>query len=516
MLGRTLGPTLFVILCLLPSPEGMSPEAKRMAAVAAWMAAWWLTEAVPIAVTALLPLVLFPMAGILPSARTAANYGNHLVFVFFGGFALALAMERWGLHRRVALHVLCWLGGGPRRILLGFMVGAALLSMWMSNTAATLVMLPIGMAVVRQISRGVRFGEQQGEQVEQKVRRGFGAVLMLGLAYGASIGGLATLIGTPPNLVFAGAVEQLFPQAPKIGFFQWMKLGVPLVLVMLPLTWYYLAYWAAPIDLRRIRLATGNRAGVRAELAGLGPWSREELWVAAVFVLAVLGWAFRSEVMLGDWKIPGWEGWFPRPEHLHDATVAVAAALLLLAVPIRRREGDEPPFALSWQRMEKGVPWGILLLFGGGFALAGGFQASGLASWIGEGLTGLSGLSPWLLVALTCLLVTFLTELTSNTATATMLMPILAATAHGAGVHPFLLMLPATLAASFAFMLPVATPPNAIVFGSGWVDIGYMARVGLWMNLIGVVVITLLIFLLAGSVFGIESWTPPAWSVPAG
>jgi sodium-dependent dicarboxylate transporter 2/3/5 len=511
LVGRWLGPLLFVALCLMPAPEGMEPEAQRMAAVAAWMAAWWLTGALPIAVTALLPLVLFPMAGILPSARTAVHYGNHLIFVFFGGFALALAMERWQLHRRVALHVIAWLGTSPRRVLLGFMLGAAVLSMWMSNTASTLVMLPIGMAVVGQMAVGVRLGEDGGEEFEQQVRRGFGAVLMVGLAYGASIGGLATLIGTPPNLVFAGAVEQLFPEAPRVEFIQWMKLGVPLTLVMLPLTWYYLAHWAAPLDLGRIRPAGGCRAGVRGEIARLGPWSREERWVAAVFALAALGWAFRAPVVLGGLSLPGWSAWFPEPGHLHDATVAMLAALLLLAVPVRRG-GAGAPFALSWQRLEKGLPWGILLLFGGGFALAGGFQASGLSDWIGERLAGLSGVPPLLLVALICLMVTFLTEVTSNTATATMLMPVLAATAHGAGVHPFLLMLPATLAASCAFMLPVATPPNAIVFGSGWVDITYMARVGFWMNLIGVVVITLLVFLLAPSVFGIASWAPPVWA----
>jgi sodium-dependent dicarboxylate transporter 2/3/5 len=515
--GRWLGPVLFAILCLLPSPDGMPDEARRMAAVALWMAAWWITEAVPIAVTALLPLALFPLVGILPSSRTAAHYGNHLIFVFFGGFVLALALERWGLHRRIALRVIAMLGGTPRRILLGFMVGAALLSMWMSNTASTLVMLPIGMAVVRQACRGARLGDESGEEVEARVRRGFGRVLMVGLAYGASIGGLGTLIGTPPNLVFAGAVSQIFPEAPEVGFLQWMKLGVPLVVILLPLTWYYLSRWAVPFDLGTLWLGTGDRAGIRRELKGLGGWSRQERWVGAVFLLAALGWAFRAPLTVGQLRIPGWSGWLPASGFVHDATVAVVAALLLLAVPLGRRprqEGGGVEFALTWERVEKGVPWGILILFGGGFALAGGFQETGLAPWIGERLVALSVLPPVLLVALLCLTVTFLTEVTSNTATATMLMPVLAGAAQGAGVHPYLLMLPAALAASCAFMLPVATPPNAIVFGSGWVDIGYLARVGFWLNLIGVVVITAVLFLVGDAVFGIGASTPPDWALP--
>jgi solute carrier family 13 (sodium-dependent dicarboxylate transporter), member 2/3/5 len=516
-LGRWLGPAVFLFFLILPGPATMPQAAWNTAGIALWMAIWWITEAVPIAVTALLPLALFPSLGILSSADTASNYGNHLIFLFFGGFVLALALEEQGLHRRFALQVVHWIGGSPRRILLGFMLVAAVLSMWMSNTAATVLMLPIGMAVVRSAAQGARIGDQSGPEVESKVVRSYGPLLMVGLAYAASIGGMGTLIGTAPNLVFAGTVDSLFPGAPEIGFLQWMMLGVPLVLILLPISWWYLAWRASPVDLDTLWLGISDRERVRRERAALGSWSGSQRWVASIFLLAALAWVFRSPLELGRVRVPGWSEILPVPSYLHDSTVAMVAALLLLSIPVRRgsREGvAEPRFAVSWGQVQKGVPWGILILFGGGFALAAGFQGSGLAPWLGERLQGLSGVPPILLVALIALTVTFLTEVTSNTATTTMLMPVLAATAHGAGVHPFLLMLPATLSASCAFMLPVATPPNAIVFGSGWVRVSFLARVGLRMNLIGVVVITLVVYFLAGPVFGITSAGMPAWAGP--
>jgi len=513
--GRWLGPLVCAAVLLLPSPSGMSGDAWRMAAVALWMAIWWMTEAVPIPVTSLLPLPLFPALGILPTLETAAHYGNQLVFLFFGGFVLALALERWGLHRRIALLVIAAVGGSPRRIILGFMLGCAVLSMWMSNSAATLVMFPIGVAVVHQVARGARLGEQSGEEVEQRITREFGAVLMLALAYSASIGGVGTLIGTPPNLVFAGAVREIFPAAPEIGFLRWMLVGLPLAAVFLLFAWWFLSFRVPKFDLGLIQSAGAERGRVRGELTALGPMTGAERWVATVFCLTALGWVFRAPVTLGEWHLPGWSALLPRPAFLHDATVAMGAAVLLLALPaVRRSASDGGGFrsAISWDRVQSRTPWGILLLFGGGLALAGGFQGTGLAQWIGDRLGGLASVPPIVLVALTCLTVTFLTELTSNTATATMLMPVLAATAVGAGFHPYLLMLPAALSGSCAFMLPVATPPNAIVFGSGWVDIPRMARVGLWMNLVGVILVTLTVYLVARPVFGIVAGVIPAWA----
>jgi sodium-dependent dicarboxylate transporter 2/3/5 len=513
-LGLALGPVACAVVLLRPVPGGLGVEAWRMAGVALWMAIWWVTEAVPIPVTALLPLPLFPALGILSSGRTAAHYGNHLIFLFFGGFVLALALERWDLHRRVALTIVAVVGGGPRRLLLGFMVGSAFLSMWMSNTAATLVMLPIGIAAVRTLGAGARYRGERGPAVEERVVREFGALLMLGLAYSASIGGTATLIGTPTNLAFAAAVRTLFPDAPEIGFVRWMGIGVPFAGGFLVLLWGYLAWPASGIDLGRLRSGDERHEQVRRQLREMGPLTPAQRWVALVFLLTAVGWLSRTAIRIGSLRWPGWSSWFPVPDQLHDATVAMAAALLLMAVPAVAGEGGRRP-ALRWERVQERTPWGILLLFGGGLALAAGFETTGLASWIGGQLGAFADVPSLLLVAATCLLVTFLTELTSNTATVTMLMPVLAATAAGAGLHPFLLMLPATLSGSCAFMLPVATPPNAVVFGSGWIGIPRMARTGLWLNLAGAVLVTLAVYLLGFPVLGLGGGVP-AWVAGAG
>jgi sodium-dependent dicarboxylate transporter 2/3/5 len=483
-IGLVLGALLFALFLAVPAPAGMTPQTAKAAAVALLMATWWITEAIPIPATALLPLALYPLLGVMDTRVTARAYGDHNVFLFMGGFFIAMAMQKWNLHRRIALHIVALVGEGPRTIILGFMCATAFLSMWISNTATTMMMMPIAMAVIGQI-------------VKDERRAAVAPALMLGVAYAASIGGLGTLIGTPPNVIFAGAFEKLFPEMGDIGFLTWMTVGVPLVLVFIPVTWLYLTRLAFRVPSRTA--GGGGKATIRAELNQMGPMSRGERYVLVVFVLTALAWAFRSNINLGGFTIPGWSDLLGISNLVTDATVAIAAAIVLFVLPVDLKRGE---FALDWEWASR-IPWGVLVLFGGGFALAASFRETGLDLWVGGGLKAAAGLPSWILVLLVCLVMTFLTEMTSNTATASMAMPILGSTAAASGMHPLFLMIPATLSASCAFMLPVATPPNAIVFGSGVVTIPQMARTGLGLNLIGALLVVAVTYLIAVPVFGI-------------
>jgi len=431
------------------------------------MAIWWITEAVPIPVTALLPLVLFPALGVLGMADAAAPYANEVIFLFMGGFFLAAGMEGCGLHRRVALGIIRRVGLGPERLVLGFMVATAFLSMWISNTATAAMMLPIGVAVV-ELFRG------------DASREGFplGVALMLGIAYGASIGGVATLIGTPPNAIFAAASSELL--GVEIGFGQWMVLGVPVTLVMIPLTWLLLVK-----VLFRPGALGGDAADVlEAEIQSLGRASSAERRVAVVFVLTAAAWILRAPKEIGGMVLPGLQTWAPA---LRDSTIAMAAALVLFVMT--RGDGSRHPL-LTWRRART-IPWGVLILFGGGLSLARAMEGSGLSQWIGSSVAGLGSLPPILLFGILALLFVFLTELTSNAATTTMAMPVLAGAAAAMGMPAIPFMIVATMSSSMAFMLPVATPPNAIVFGSDYLTIPQMARAGFLLNLLAVAVVTL-------------------------
>ncbi|TVP46084.1 MAG: DASS family sodium-coupled anion symporter, partial [Gemmatimonadales bacterium] len=452
------GVALFALLLALPAPGDLSDPAWRAAAVGLLMATWWMTEAIPIPATALLPLVLFPALGVLSMSAAAAPFANPLIFLFLGGFLLALAMERWNLHSRIALAIMDAVGTGPRSLVLGFMLASAFLSMWISNTATAAMMLPIGLAVVTLLRPTDLAPPPAG-------RFNFGIALMLGIAYGASIGGVATLIGTPPNAILAAAADEIL--GVRIGFLEWMKVGLPLAAVFLPLTWVLLTVVLFPPG-----PLSGDAGGIiRAQREALGPMRRGERTVAAIFALTVFGWLFREEKSLGPVTIPGLERWFPE---MGDATIAMVGALLLFLVPIDWKRGT---FSLTWSDTQR-LPWGILVLFGGGLSLARALEDSGLAAWIGVGVSGLDTLPVLLLVAVVATVFIFLTELTSNTATATMAMPILAGAGLALGVDPVLLMSTAAMSASMAFMLPVATPPNAIVFASADVTIPRMARAG--------------------------------------
>ncbi len=500
------GLMVFFLILLMPQPDGMTVSGQRLLAVVILMAVWWMGEGTSITVTALLPLVLFPALGILASKEVAPNYTNHLVFLFLGGFMIALAMEKWNFHKRIALWIISLIGTDCQRIVLGFMVATAFLSMWISNTATTMMMLPVGMAVVRQISSEASLNGVCNAESKKSIQESLGLVLMLGLAYSASIGGVGTLIGTPPNIVFAGLYKSLYPENAEITFFQWMVMAVPVICIFLPLVWVYLCRFVSPIPLKQIEFGQNQPEIIQNELKALGKITRAEQIIGVVFVSTACLWIFRKPIPIGSFGIPGWSGLFDRPELLHDATVAMAMGLLLMLLPVNFGKGMELQgkrefFILDWGTVQKKVPWGILLLFGGGFALAAGFGKTGLDKWIGEQLTGVASLPLFGVILIICLAITFLTELTSNTATTTMILPIIGATAVAASFHPLLLMIPATLSASFAFMLPVATPPNAIVYSSGWVTIPRMSRAGVVLNFFGAILVTTLVLVFVEMVF---------------
>ena len=493
-IGFWLGLGLFVALLAVPIDAG-NPTASRMAAVAVLMGVWWITEAIPIPVTALLPVALFPILKIMKGKEVSELYFNTYIFLFTGGFILALALEKCNLHRRMALSIVRVIGGKPQTILLGFMCATAFLSMWISNTATAMMMLPIAMSVITVMRPGADGAGAAPHISDGPVGyRNFSTGLMLAIAYASSIGGIATLIGTPPNLLFLRVYKIQFPDSPEISFAKWMAMGIPFSAIFLFIAWALLAYILFPAGKEML---LKGRDVIRHELQKLGKISRAEFRVLLIFSATVLLWIFRG----GDAKSGGLNGWSDRlglDAWVDDGTVAVAMALLLFLIPSGEAGGSK---LMDWATAVR-LPWGILFLFGGGFALAGGFESSGLSEWVGEGLRGLAKFSPVVLTGGVCASVTFLTEMTSNTATTGAFLPIVASLAKAIDVHPLSLMIPATLSASCAFMLPVATPPNAIVFGSGHVTIPQMAKAGIVLNLIGVVLVTATTFLLAVPLFG--------------
>lgn len=502
--GFWLGLGAFFTILFTAELDPAHPADERMAAIAALMAIWWITDAIPLAATALVPLVLYPLTGIMKGSEVAPIYVNNIIFLFLGGFLIALAMERWNLHRRIALRIIRTIGSDPPRLVLGFMVATAFLSMWISNTATAIMMLAIGLAVIRQAEE--TFGPEKTGKLS--------VALLLGIAYGASIGGIATIVGTPPNLVLVRVFDLSFPGAAEAGdaisFGRWMILGVPLSLVLLATTWFVLARvcFRSPSELRLPPDLVAD------EHRRLGPMRYEEKAVLAVFVATALLWTFRENIALGEtFTIPGWSSLLPFGDRIDDGTIAIAMALLLFLIPSRSAPTEEGEHgALLDAGVFAKVPWGIILLFGGGFALAKGFQVSGLSDWIGGGFTGLGDAPLPVLVGTICAVLTFLTEFTSNAATTEMILPLLASIAKAAGIHPLLLMVPAALSASCAFMMPVATPPNAIVFASGRIRIRDMVVAGLIVNLVGIILVTTLFLLIGPTAFGIDLETLPEWA----
>lgn len=456
----------------------------------ALMAIWWMTEAIPIPVTSLLPIALFPAMQVMSAAEATAPYANHLIFLFMGGFMIAIAMQRWGLHRRIALLIIDFVGFSPSRLVLGFMIATAVLSAFVSNTATAVMMMPIGLAIISQATEEMT---SLDPDVSSRAINAFGTNLMLGIAYAASIGGIATIIGTPPNTVLAGYLSTTYGY--EISFLKWMAVGVPLALIFLPLVWLWLIYGANPM---KGLVLPNSDSIIREELAKMGPMMHGERYTLMVFVAACLLWIFRGLLT----------NWLPALDMVKDSTIAIAAAVALFLIPVNRQKRE---FVLDWESASK-LPWAVLVLFGGGLSLASACKVSGLSVWTIDQVAILEGMPIIFMILGLAALVTFLTEMTSNTATTTLLMPVLAGLAVGIGESPLLLMAPAAMSASCAFMLPVATPPNAIIFGSGKVTIPSMMKAGFVLNLLGMCLISLLAYFVLVPVFGIVLGEVPVWA----
>lgn len=477
-IGLLLGPALFFAVLLFFFPEGLSYEGRMVLATTLWVAVWWITEAVPIPAASLLPIVLLPLTGALEGAAVTSSYGDPIVFLFLGGFLIALAMERWNLHKRIALNIISVVGTSTSRIVLGFMAATGFLSMWVSNTAAVMMMLPIGTAIIHQVSAVIKSERKDLAAEEAK----FSKALIFSIGYAGTIGGLGTLIGTPPNIILAANIKKLY--GVEVSFGGWMAFAVPVVVILLVAVWLYLTKVAHSIKMKEL---PGGKELILEEKRKLGKMSFEETMVLLVFGFAAFMWVTRT--FLWDDKIPG----------IDDTMIAIFAASLLFLIPSLNKGGR----VLDWS-VSKDLPWGILLLFGGGLALATGFKETGLAEWIGGRLTVLDGFNFVVIVIISTALVLFLTEITSNTATATMILPVLASLALALNVHPYALMVPAAMAANCAFMLPVGTPPNAIIFASGKLKISEMVRTGFVINIFTLILIVGAVFYILPHLWGVD------------
>lgn len=466
-LGLVLGPLLFTLTLLYFHPEGLSKEANAVLASTLWIAIWWILEVVPIAVTALLPIILFPITGAMDLGETTASFGHKYVFLYIGGFILAIAIEKWNLHKRIALNIINIIGTSISRIILGFMVATAFLSMWISNTATTVMMLPIGMAIISQLKDNPNTIENENTI--------FGKALMLAIAYSASIGGIATLIGTPPNLVLAGILEDHFNI--ELTFSKWIIFGLPISIILLFICWNYLTKFAFKFKQKEF---PGGKKEIKNQIQQLGKISFEEKTVLIVFASTAFLWITRSFLLK------------PILPAIDDTIIAIASAVVLFLLPAKTEKKTK---ILDWESAVK-LPWGILLLFGGGLALADGFSTSGLALWIASQISLIEALPLLALLFIIIFAVNFLTEITSNLATTAMLLPVIVPVSLALQVHPYTLMVGITVAASCAFMLPVATPPNAVVFGSGYLNIPDMMRTGIWMNIVSIIILTILTYYL--------------------
>jgi len=475
VVGLFLGPLLALLMVFSGAPAELSATGWLTAAVGVLMAVWWATEAVPIAVTALLPLVLFPLLGVATIQDTAAPYANKVIYLFLGGFIVAFAMQRWNLHRRIALSVLQHVGGNGRSLVGGFMLASAVISMWVMNTSTTMMLLPIAVSIITVIHKTV-------DGLNDKAKQDFQYSLLLGVAYGATIGGMATLVGTAPNAMFAAFMQESY--GVEIDFSRWMLVGLPLSVLMLPLAWLALTRWVFDVNFGTSAESRATLKRMKDEMGGI---TIPETRVAIVFVIMALTWVFRPVLV----KLPGLSA-------LDDSGIAMAGAISLFLVP----SGDKSdPLLLRWKYAEQ-LPWSVLILFGGGLTLAGAVTRTGLAEWLGNSLQAVGMLPLPVLVIVAAAMIIFLTELTSNIATTATFLPVVGAIAIQSGVDPIVLTVPVTFAASCAFMLPVATPPNAIVFGSGMLTIPKMVRAGMMLNIIGIILVSTIALYLAPRFLG--------------
>ncbi|MFL2629112.1 MAG: SLC13 family permease [Flavobacteriaceae bacterium] len=481
-MGFFLGPLLFVLTRYFTNFEGLSNEGNAVLASTLWIAVWWITEAIPIAATSLMPIILFPLSDGLSLSETTSSFGHRFVFLYLGGFILALSIEKWNLHKRIALNIIKIIGTNIKKIILGFMVATAFLSMWISNTATSVMMLPIGIAIIKQM--------KDLKNTPENENLIFGKSLMLSIAFSASIGGVATLIGTPPNLVFAGIIQEIYNI--EISFLEWFMFGLPISIILLSIAWVYLTNVA--FKFKQDKFDEGKKE-INRQLEDIGSMSYEEKIVLTVFILTGLAWITRTFFL---------NKFLP---NLDDSIIALISGISLFIFQANSKSGKKEKI-MNWEDAVK-LPWGILLLFGGGLAIAQGFQSSGLATWIAQNMVQLEGFSVFLILLVVITAVNFLTEITSNLATTAMLLPILAPTAVILGVHPYILMVGATIAASCAFMLPVATPPNAVVFGSGYLKMSDMVRVGVLMNFISIIVILLMVYFVLPELWDFDAFKNP-------
>lgn len=477
--GLIGGVLIFAVMLLSPAPGGLSAEAWHTAAVTVLMGIWWITEAIPISATALVPMVAFPVLGVGSISEATSPYANPLIFLFMGGFVIALAMEKWRLHKRIALRIVNKVGVKPSSIIIGFIIASAFLSMWVSNTATAIMMLPIAVSILDLV-----------EHDEEKGRLNFEIVMVLSIAYACNIGGMATLIGTPPNALFAGFVNENYGL--EIGFMEWMMVGIPIVLISLPLMYLILTKWIYPI---KLDVLPGGKELIERQVNSLGVLSSQEKKVAVVFISAALLWIFRPLVAN---IIPG----------VSDTGIAIAAALALFIIPEGKKNTDG---LLIWSDTKR-LPWGVLILFGGGLSMASAISRTGLADWIGSSIGALNTWPVLVIMIVVIALIVFLTEMTSNTASTAAFLPIIASVAIGLGENPLLLAIPTVLGASCAFMLPVATPPNAIVYGSDRITIPEMSKAGFWLNIMFIILLSIASLTLFSWVFGIEEGVLPEWT----
>jgi len=488
-IGLFTGIIAFIVILLLPEPEGLSLQAKSAAAVVVLMSIWWITEAIPVFATAFLPMALYPLLEILPASKTAVNYGHNYVLMMLGGFFLGKAIENQNLHKRIALVIINIFGISRQRIIMSMMIATAFLSMWIANVTAAVMMFPIALSIISKEEEDLVSGKST-----------FATALMLGIAYSATLGGLGTLIGTPTNLILIGILENLFPDAPPITFFTWLKIGLPILIVFLPIFCYYL--------IKYFRVS-GNLSNsdtiIKDELKALGKTTPGEKRVIVVCLIAIFGWVFREDLVFGTAVIPGWSTLLGLREYVHDSTVAMVAALLLFILP-----ADKEKRLLDWKSASQ-VPWGVVMIVGGGYAIAAGFESTGLADWLGTQLAFISSYPLLIVLILVIGFVMIFTEFNSNTATANILLPILASMAVAASMNPLLLMIPATVASSLGFMMPAGTGPNTVIFGSERVTVSDMVKCGVWLNLISLALLTLILYFIIMPWLNLQT-TLPVWA----
>ncbi len=483
-LGLIIGIVFLMITCLFSSPETLNTKAWLTLGIAMLMATWWLTEAIPLPVTGLLPLIFFPILGVSSIKETAQAFSHPIIFLFMGGFIIGLAMQHTGLHKRIAYYIIAKFKNGPKSLIFGFMCATAFLSMWISNSATAIMMLPIALSIITVFK----------EDKNTAKNNNFDKALVLSIAFSATIGGIATIIGTPPNTVMAAMLSELYNY--EINFLDWLKIGLPTSLILLPITWIVLTFLCFPLD---SSIIIKNKI-INDKIKKLGKISQDEIMVGVVFIITASLWISRK------WISSALENIIPSGA-LNDSTIAISAAIILFIIPSNRPNRDR---LINWD-VAQSIPWGALILIGGGLSLATVINSSGLAAWIGSLSSNLSGISIIFIVLISIASIIILTELTSNTATASTFIPIFGATALGLGQDPLLLIIPATLGASCAFMMPVATPPNTIAYASGYLKISDMIKAGVWLNIISLIVIGIIIALILGPVFDVELNKIPLW-----